>query len=808
MVVSKSAKTAKYTYAERVLGAFSRARHGYKRHGVHMATLRAQVRKNAEAKRDKLGPNWSHWVTKAVHKLEDEGILAAESSGNVVMTPNGKKAVADARRSLALPANATPSSTDEELIWKYVAHQNVARGAKRPRRSAAYSALEESDAEEDMQSPSKRRLSRHRGRSKRARSSIGGASLSPGKKSLSQMTKAELKAALTSLQEQHENILMRGTSPLTDTEDREEQERLKAELNKRDVEIERIRRELDAVQIQSAPVGTHRPFNDDGLFSTPAMNDKQPTPAPSSPGGDADDEAGLFESSTAGDESTCMEYSGQTVYAFRWGPQALATPSSSPTRTPVAIRTHDIHLHKEQATAEALQGRFSQLEQSTIDRDARILSLEKAIESLRNELSASVSLVVQKDTELNDVRASKVALDSTFAARVNELERLNQMREVAIETLEAERDRCAENLAATEQELQKAREEMSLQKENTLTERLEESRTKNESIMEQLRTHLDRNTELEDMLRESREATEELRGHVATLERACAERDSVAAELKVTCLCAQERENELRERTTSLERIHQNLRQDLASASPYYEFLKQAITQHSATISSLKTDHDRVVSELGQVIESTKSDVAAHAELASKLSAELEQLKQSLAQAESIADNIQEQIAVKEGNLDSLRSQLVDAQVSVTETKQSLAVAEERHSAEREKYEQAVAELEQSLTATRREIDVSTKRLGSSESAQGELRLQLEARTKEVKEIRLSLDAETDRQFALESDLAAAITKARDAEARTVELQTSKEADERAIKALKESFVRLRDTQMRAFAELGDEVRS
>lgn len=68
-----------------VLQAFSQARK-HRRH-IHLATLRAQghlsalshvltfnltnfiVKKNAESQRDKLGPQWSSWVSKAVHRL-------------------------------------------------------------------------------------------------------------------------------------------------------------------------------------------------------------------------------------------------------------------------------------------------------------------------------------------------------------------------------------------------------------------------------------------------------------------------------------------------------------------------------------------------------------------------------------------------------------------------------------------------------------------------------------------------------------------------------------------------------------------
>lgn len=69
------------------------------------------VRKSAQEKKDKLGPQWSRWVGKAVHKLvgrnsfrnaekrltcgyqEAGGLLTtADSNGSVTFTPDGKKA--------------------------------------------------------------------------------------------------------------------------------------------------------------------------------------------------------------------------------------------------------------------------------------------------------------------------------------------------------------------------------------------------------------------------------------------------------------------------------------------------------------------------------------------------------------------------------------------------------------------------------------------------------------------------------------------------------------------------------------------
>ncbi|KIO14337.1 hypothetical protein M404DRAFT_474703 [Pisolithus tinctorius Marx 270] len=92
MVSTRSGKSTKHTYAERVLNAYSQAQREHRRQSLHIATLRAQVRKTAQERKDKLGPNWASWVGKAVRKLEEQGVLEPiNSSGYVRMTEEGKK---------------------------------------------------------------------------------------------------------------------------------------------------------------------------------------------------------------------------------------------------------------------------------------------------------------------------------------------------------------------------------------------------------------------------------------------------------------------------------------------------------------------------------------------------------------------------------------------------------------------------------------------------------------------------------------------------------------------------------------------
>jgi hypothetical protein len=81
-----------------VLGAFNQVQREHRKHSVHLATLRAQgkfvylrflldirhsmvptVKKNAQSKKDELGPCWTHWVGKAVEKLVSRLVLSFDS---------------------------------------------------------------------------------------------------------------------------------------------------------------------------------------------------------------------------------------------------------------------------------------------------------------------------------------------------------------------------------------------------------------------------------------------------------------------------------------------------------------------------------------------------------------------------------------------------------------------------------------------------------------------------------------------------------------------------------------------------------
>ncbi|KAF9478957.1 hypothetical protein BDN70DRAFT_718155 [Pholiota conissans] len=165
MVSTRTPKISKASYAERVMGAFSQLQREHKKHAIHPAALRAQVKKNAQVKQDKLGPNWSHWVGRALSKMEEEGIFEpATPNGSIALTSKGKKAVNYARRSVRKSIGLPPGQNEDDLLWKEVTSYSA---SKRPRTSSLHGQYlsDDSDAYHtpSKSSPKKRaRLSLHR----------------------------------------------------------------------------------------------------------------------------------------------------------------------------------------------------------------------------------------------------------------------------------------------------------------------------------------------------------------------------------------------------------------------------------------------------------------------------------------------------------------------------------------------------------------------------------------------------------------------------------------------------------------------
>ncbi|KAJ3993490.1 hypothetical protein F5050DRAFT_1781483 [Lentinula boryana] len=132
MVARKSKKrTSKpLNYRERAVSAIHALQKSHRKGGAHLTSIKSQVRKDAERRKEKLGPQWATWVTKAVHQLTESGLLLKNenSSTHYEFSPASKRILKDSERKLPVAG-----SHGEEILIKHLFRATA--GTKRPAES-------------------------------------------------------------------------------------------------------------------------------------------------------------------------------------------------------------------------------------------------------------------------------------------------------------------------------------------------------------------------------------------------------------------------------------------------------------------------------------------------------------------------------------------------------------------------------------------------------------------------------------------------------------------------------------------------
>ncbi|KAG2073160.1 hypothetical protein BDR04DRAFT_1152514 [Suillus decipiens] len=523
MVASKTKKTSKYTYAERVLSAFSQAQKEHRRHSVHLATLRAHVRKIAKDRKDKLGPQWTSWVGKAVKKLEEQGILQPiDPSGYVGMTPEGKKVLSYTRRKFLPTAAWGASPAQEDAVWKSVTEHFSPSVYKRQRaRSASHLRSvfgEDEEAEEDSASA---RGSPRAKRQRRARSPV-----KPSERSLTKMTKAELQTKVRELQR----------TKLTD-------QRLKAQLADRDEQLREVQDELRMLKLSAEraravmreeelteldeqefqhSMDEEFPAPDFATFDvqTPCAGmpkgagvirtqsgsiihdiSMRPTPAPSTPGAERD-----------------RRYrDDEDVFADQQR-EHLRTPESLPER-----RASQVDGHQQPNTIDAMEKQMAKHVAEIQTLKDIVIRLQSELDTLTGAADDHKSRIVDLEGETNELESGKRVLQQCLVDRDNNITQLQntilehervvvQLNEtlaqkeaslnaisIEVETLLRSKDEILARVQGMEDEMTAARSEN-----KRLTDELasshKEEETLRERMVELIRTTEERQGELAQAL--------------------------------------------------------------------------------------------------------------------------------------------------------------------------------------------------------------------------------------------------------------------------------------------------------------------
>ncbi|EPQ52047.1 hypothetical protein GLOTRDRAFT_140511 [Gloeophyllum trabeum ATCC 11539] len=787
MVASKTKKTAKYTYAERVLSALSHAQQEHRKHAVHHATLRAEVRKRAETKKDKLGPQWSSWVKRTVEKLEDKGAIEASgSNGNVALTPAAKKAIADARRQFAASSHADCPLLEDE-VWRSVS-EHFTRGTKRRKFAGGHDPV---DSEDEVLSEVDDSF-----RGKRRRRSSG------RRRPPSQMSRAELLQQLRNLQEAHSQA-MNDLQSHTHDEETEESRRLREELRAKEQEIEAVRKELDEVKSASAAIGAamhgdsisraaspgpsfipeppradtppvssvsaYRPRAMDGLVRTQSGSfisqlSKQPTPAPSTSGTPEPEPAYDSTSMTYDDEGDTLvpepdEVSGlgkdggnaKSLLTPEWSPRGMQEKAQMAVLAKLRATLDAEYQEKLAALDQVSESRASELRAVTSQLDlekkatqAIMSERDQRIADLLAELSSEKELAASKDTTLASKDKEIASLHDNLAS-LEQSSAVLRLHEVELEKILAEKDKTisgltqdklslTSELSAVLAELVGARDELNTKESEiaTLSSRVHASEETITALRAETTDLAANKAELEQRLCEARDAhIREVHQNDAEISRYRQEVES----LKIQVASLEASAIDMEQQLEASRGCVNSLQVDLSDANSSVQDLHTELTEKNDAIAALQAS-ENILQEDVSALQSELSRSKIHM---SELELTLDEMRARLQNGEEHSAALSREIEVTQ----KAKQQLMEAveQLEAANTQRLLELDGKSSEIERLSTELAASQArEAELVSKIQEVELAKAADASRYEAEiVSLRFSLESTQREAKDLEAQL---------------------------------------------------------------------
>ncbi|KAG6837149.1 hypothetical protein H0H93_014054 [Arthromyces matolae] len=785
MGVKKTSKAAKVSYAERVLRAFSQLQREHKNHSVHIATLRARVKKNAQEGKDKLGPHWYKWVGTAVRKLHDDGILESSESAleNITITPHGIQAIANVRQTLSAEANTSPTTVSDDLIWRHLTTTSTNR-AKRGRQSE-WKALDEQDDDPDRPSSSLRN------RSKRAKVAVTN---TPSR--TSKMTKLQLQAELDALKKEKQNGLwLRESSPLTDLDMEEETYRLRTELKATQMELDRAKRELahrphtaeghtrpssplDLLPSARFPHPTSLELGRTQSGSFISMISGRPTP-PRSPGRGFDtfvEGTGTEDYDVIDEENQAHEQDGVIKVAS----VALNKVDSKVQELEEDLASKGVTIQTLEKRLLTLQENLLTAQKNIVARDERLSIFSTDFTRLQNEASQTQSELERRTTEVRELKH----LNSTQASHIADSKRDLEERAQLLENLTRDSEKDAEMLAALNEKLRAAAEDRA-----ALASRLEDSEIRTSAITFQIDS-----AAIEDF-------------------GLCAEADApvsvIQAEISkcikdVTIHLA----STMRERRALVNELD-SLRKMNAESSTSIAQLKGRL----ATTEDKLTDAEKSVADSAVKVEALISQLHAQQERSRTLEVDMEQKNSELLSLDQRLSTAESKIAQNAADRDSsrlvtqeLRNHLSAEKERLEATQEMLSSAEARHVLEIEQREAAIAELRNRLHQEEDRAETLQTELSSACLQKEDLQKQVHDHSLEVIQVNVDLQSSLGRVADLQTKLNAIGDRMEETEEELMDLRASKLKDEATIETLKGMWATHVETSMQNMTAMSSKV--
>jgi DNA repair exonuclease SbcCD ATPase subunit len=279
------------------------------------------------------------------------------------------------------------------------------------------------------------------------------------------------------------------------------------------------------------------------------------------------------------------------------------------------------------------------------------------------------------------------------------------------------------------------------------------------------------------------------------------------------------------------------------------------VRNHAKTVSdelrSLKTLQDEQISTIEDLVDSlaqTESDAQALRENASKLEASIADYKAEIQKKDKIRQNLENQVKQNDSRIAQLFADLQTAEKSVGEMKIQLANANKKaadaeslsekmttdlslkecaiqqhrddltnvqaevaklitkHSDETTILSSTIFDLRNALATASSDVERLTSRLQAVEDERLSLQQELGRKEADLLDKAKILDEERKVKLVVEADLRTHVSKIQELEKVLGYFKFSKETDEATISRLRDSFMKLRQSQLQIFGEFEQEV--
>jgi len=632
--------------------------------------------------------------------------------------------------------------------------------------------------------------------------------------------------------QQHD--LLRGLSPLTDLDDEEELEKLRGELKERGLEIAALRNELAGMkqreeQQQQAENRTRfatpattmyafSKFNEDvtDMFSVCSHNhpgglvrtqsgsfisrvSKHPTPAPSSPGRDAESDERLTDVDAMDlghHEEDFVPQEGQDMAALseiedlrnhlKESAQHLLNKNEEldkQTKSLSDIQTELESLFREHG---ALQKENSKLSTEMADIQQAWKRTQEAAAKAHEELRGSESLINKLQDEAT-VTASRLSIlettnENLCRERDGLKEAIEQAKEAALRSESAKED--------TETRMRQMSEKLA-----TLERSDEEQKTKIDNLNARLgqvateaRTLQERNVELETAVTASKLEASEKTVSIANLGNVVEEKERQIKELSAQLHTAQVSADILNSQYAEAQTVIKTLQESLEGAQ--------------STVGDYKTRFETVDAQLKGERELAEQ---LNEQLSSKAS-EVNDISERLQEAQRVRSDLEAELSDKNGTVQRLMNDLHTARVIAENAEKSLLDAEQRHVQERTSLESQISGLNTSMTIANTEIENVGARLSDVSLERDRLKVDMEMKTTEASQLNDLVRAERQEKSTLQAELQKYKDMYEDLEEELLDFKAAKTADERTITGLRKSFSNIRQSQQKLFDEIDGEV--